>query len=79
MARKLYPDVSDGQPIVINWRQQYYKMACCDCNLVHKVYFDVKGSRLTMRVYRSNRSTNALRHHRGVPIAEQTKQTKQTT
>lgn len=42
-----------------------YRMACCDCGLVHEVQFKthLEGNVLLMRVRRLNRSTAAKRRH----------------
>ncbi len=40
-----------------------YKLACCDCGLVHKVDFRVKNGRAEMRFARDNRSTGQIRRH----------------
>ena len=53
-----------------------YKMACCDCGLVHRLDFRVlravnrthgkilKGARVEFRAYRDNRATAALRRQK---------------
>ena len=38
-----------------------YKLACCDCHLVHRVDFRVYRGRAQFRVFRANRSTAAMR------------------
>lgn len=38
-----------------------YKMACCDCGLVHRVDFRVYEGRAQFRVYRDNRATGQMR------------------
>ncbi|MDP1890515.1 MAG: hypothetical protein Q8K55_06435 [Gemmatimonadaceae bacterium] len=43
-----------------------YKLACCDCALVHDVDFRVKGGRIQFRVRRNNRSTAMMRRHKGL-------------
>lgn len=44
-----------------------YKMACCDCGLVHKLVFRVvehKGKwKVIFKAYRDNRSTAVMRRH----------------
>lgn len=41
-----------------------YKMACCDCGLVHKIDFRVKNGRVQLRAARDNRATAAKRRYR---------------
>ena len=61
MTVRLYkPKAKDS----LNWRKKDYKFACCDCNLVHRVRFAVKGSTLSFEVWRDNRATAALRRCR---------------
>lgn len=38
-----------------------YKLACCDCGLVHKMDFRVVGGRAQFRVFRDNRATGQIR------------------
>lgn len=42
-----------------------YKLACCDCGLVHKMDFDHiahgKGRRIRFRLWRDQRATAAMR------------------
>lgn len=47
-----------------------YRMACCDCSLIHELQFrakkDTKGRiSVIFRVNRNNRATAASRRHRG--------------
>ena len=43
-----------------------YKLACCDCGLVHDVDFRIKDRRVEFRVRRNNRSTAMMRRHKGL-------------
>jgi hypothetical protein len=38
-----------------------YRMACCDCSLVHDIDFRIKGKHVQFRARRNNRSTAAMR------------------
>lgn len=38
-----------------------YRMACCDCGLVHRLDFRVHTGRAELRAYRDNRATKRLR------------------
>lgn len=42
-----------------------FKMACCDCGLVHKVKFRVEKGLLQLKLDRDNRATAAMRRHKG--------------
>jgi len=41
-----------------------YRMACCDCGLVHEMDFRVAGRKVQFRVRRNERSTAAMRRER---------------
>ncbi len=45
-----------------------YKLACCDCSLVHRVDFRVRNGRVEFRCYRANRSTALMRRHRNIRV-----------
>jgi len=56
-----YKQVTDGewvQPV-----KKGYKMACCDCGLVHVVDFRIYKGRVQLRAFRDNRKTAAKRRH----------------
>jgi len=63
MAKVSYPQVQPGQRVLVKWRREDYKMACCDCGLVHRLNFTVKGGTLVMRAWRDNRATGQIRRH----------------
>lgn len=45
-----------------------YKMACCDCGLVHNLDFRIVDDRVEFRVRRNNRSTAMVRRHGRIRI-----------
>jgi hypothetical protein len=49
-----------------------YKLACCDCGLVHEIDFRLtivnKKVVLQFRVRRNNRSTGQMRRHQGIKV-----------
>jgi hypothetical protein len=54
------------QPEAGEWVQPIrkgYKMACCDCGLVHSLDFRVRRGRAQFRAFRNNRSTAMIRRH----------------
>lgn len=51
------------QPIV-----EGYKMACCDCGLVHKINFRVFKGRAQFAVFRDNRATAAVRRANNICV-----------
>jgi len=38
-----------------------YKMACCDCGLVHRIDFRLRNGHIEFRVFADNRATAAVR------------------
>ena len=48
-----------------------YKMACCDCGLVHSMDFRVKEGRAQFRVFRNNRSTALMRRHHNITVKKE--------
>lgn len=50
----IYPVMRDKQP---------YRMACCDCGLVHDIEVWVEEGRVALRVARNNRATAQVRRH----------------
>jgi hypothetical protein len=66
MAGRKYPQVEPGQwltPI-----RKGYGIQCCDCGLVHKFDFRVRGGRIELRAWRDNRATGQVRRHRGITV-----------
>ena len=65
---RYWPD-ADGwsewvRPVVDN-----YRIACCDCGLVHNMEFRTADDGLPeFRVSRNNRSTGQLRRHAGITV-----------
>jgi hypothetical protein len=63
---RAYPTAKSGewiQPV-----RRGYRMACCDCGLVHEMDFRIAGGRVQFRAARATRSTALLRRHRGIRI-----------
>jgi len=62
MARYNRPEAGEWvQPV-----RKGYKMACCDCGLVHSIDFRVVGNKrkkVQFRVFRNSRSTGQMRRH----------------
>lgn len=57
-----FKKVSDGewvQPI-----RKGYKLACCDCGLVHNINFRISRGRVQFQAFRNERSTALSRRHR---------------
>jgi hypothetical protein len=61
--KKFYPDANGWS----EWEQPVmkgYKMACCDCGLVHVLNFKVSGRTVQFRARRDNRATGQVRRHK---------------
>lgn len=61
----LYPDVAPEQEVTVLWRDQDFKMACCDCNLVHRLRLRVNGDKVFLSATIDRRATGQLRRWRG--------------
>jgi len=57
-----YKQRKDGEGFEIPLGE-IYKLACCDCGLVHRVVFVVEDGRLGMAAERDNRATGQRRRH----------------
>lgn len=55
-----YSKVKDGE-WVESVVEEGYKMACCDCGLVHKVDFKIEDNRVWIKMNRDYRATAAVR------------------
>lgn len=65
--RTIYTPVSDHewvQPI-----KRGYRMACCDCGLVHLMDFRVKDGRVQFRAVRDKRKTASFRREKAKRVA----------
>lgn len=40
-----------------------YKMACCDCGLVHQIQFRLRKGKVEFRAFRDNRATGQRRRY----------------
>lgn len=58
-----YQQVHDGD---WNWMSRKFKLACCDCGLVHKVKMKTRKGRLWLQIFRDDRATAAMRRRMGV-------------
>lgn len=56
MPRLKYAQVFDGEWIK-PMPQTGHKMACCDCGLIHRMDFAVRGGKVIFRAVRDNRAT----------------------
>lgn len=61
-SRSPYKQVLDGE--WIKPRHRGWKMACCDCGLVHTVNLKVIGGRVYLQPTRDNRATAAKRRYK---------------
>jgi len=56
-----YPYLKEGESVIIPWKTADYKLCCCDCGLVHRYRFEVKGNNIIMKGWRDNRATGQIR------------------
>jgi hypothetical protein len=65
---KRYPPQNAKEDGLCEWVQPVrsgYRMACCDCSMVHELDFRIRAGRVQFRARRNNRSTAQLRRNRG--------------
>jgi hypothetical protein len=71
-----YPQLADGQPIMIRLGDPFY-CACCDCGLVHKQIYQLTKWQdevvLVARHWRDNRRTGQKRRYMGVTYDDRRK------
>ena len=58
-----YADITPGEWITP--RRKGYKLACCDCGLVHEVNFRVRKGKIEFQMFRNERATKQLRKAEG--------------
>jgi hypothetical protein len=69
MSEKPYPTHYAGDEGWSDWVQPImdgYRLACCDCGLVHEMQFEIDpedSSRVLFRARRHNRATGQIRRH----------------
>ena len=61
MAYRIMKDGEWVQPV-----RKGYKMACCDCGLVHTINFRIRKGRVQLQAFRNNRATSRRRLARGI-------------
>jgi len=54
-------ELEDGWSRWVQPIEQGYKMACCDCGLVHQMDFRIEDDRVQFRARRDARSTGQVR------------------
>lgn len=62
-----YPRMIEGEDGWCEWQhpEEDYKMACCDCGLIHNMQFQLSAdNKLLFRASRNNRATAAMRRHK---------------
>jgi len=47
-----------------------FRLACCDCGLVHKMDFRIKYGELQYRVFRDGAATRQQRRQKGVKLVK---------
>ena len=65
-AVKRYEKPQSGKWIQpVRWK---YRMACCDCGLVHNMDSRVRNGRVQFRISRNGQATYAMRKHYGITV-----------
>ena len=59
-----YPRMNNGDKVFIRRGKEYFKVACCDCGLVHLMDVQLnREKKFVLRFWRDNRATAQLRNH----------------
>jgi len=65
MSKSKYDEIEDGSIVTIDLDNPTFRMACCDCLLVHDLDFVVRQKNkkmvIEMIVHRNNRATAQVR------------------
>lgn len=60
MTKYIQREDGEGFEVPLN---EVYKIACCDCGLVHNVVFVYENNKLAMAAERNNRATGQRRRY----------------
>lgn len=55
-----YPRLIDGEGAEFRSGERF-KLACCDCGLVHQIVIVARGGKVGLAMKRDNRATGAMR------------------
>jgi hypothetical protein len=58
-------DLAPGEAWIVEPGRSVY-LACCDCRLIHRIRFTMKGGKIIMRWYRDDHATRTLRRRKDV-------------
>lgn len=61
-----YPPAHDNE--WVQPKMDDYAIRCCDCGLVHKIAFKIKGKQVYLKFTRDNRATGQVRRHQKIKI-----------
>jgi hypothetical protein len=61
-----YPQLKDGEGLDLR-SGELWKLACCDCGLVHDVVIVAKGKAIGFALRRNKRATAQKRRHMNLP------------
>lgn len=62
-----YPQLKDGEGLDLR-SGELWKLACCDCGLVHDVVIVAKGKAIGFALRRNKRATAQKRRHMNLPL-----------
>lgn len=67
--RSSYKQMKSGEPYVFNPQKGMLRIACCDCGLVHDVYYKVSHrQKITRQYWRNERATGQIRRYKGIKL-----------
>lgn len=54
-AKGEFPEIKAGEPYRLSFKRKDLRMACCDCGLIHRLRFNVRGDWLVIRGVRNGK------------------------
>lgn len=74
-----YDDIIDGSTYFLDTVDEFLQLACCDCGMVHNIYFVVDDNELDkvhITTHRNNRSTGQMRRHNNGSLQDKNNKSK---
>ena len=62
----MYQALKDGE--WVQPKRKGYRLACCDCGLIHRMEFRLFRGRVQFRAWRHNRATATYRRRHGITV-----------
>ena len=67
MPKSKYSKQSNGDFTFVD-EDSVLHFQCCDCGLVHDIYFQLEGQKIKLQLFRNNQSTGQIRRYHDFPF-----------